>query len=102
MFSFSEWSDIDLVAQAILFLVAGFDTVSTAMSFLLYELAVNPDVQERLVQEIRDNDAKNGGKFDFDSIQKLPYLDMVVSGKTVESKILFHKYLSARLTQMGG
>ncbi|KAJ8728443.1 hypothetical protein PYW08_016828 [Mythimna loreyi] len=74
-----EWSDTDLTAQAILFFVAGFETVSTAMSFLMYELAVHPDIQERLAQEIRDNDAKHGGKFDFNSIQNLTYLDMVIS-----------------------
>nr|QEL53083.1 cytochrome P450 CYP9A101 [Mythimna separata] len=74
-----EWADKDLVAQAFLFLIAGFETVSSSMSFLLYELAVNPDVQERLVQEIREHDAKNGGLFDFNSIQNMTYLDMVVS-----------------------
>ncbi|NP_001341723.1 cytochrome P450 CYP9A17v2 [Helicoverpa armigera] len=73
------WTDEDLIAQAVLFFIAGFETVSSGMSFLLYELAVNPDVQERLAQEIKENDAKNGGKFDFNSIQNLQYMDMVVS-----------------------
>ncbi|KAJ8728456.1 hypothetical protein PYW08_016841 [Mythimna loreyi] len=74
-----EWSDTDLVAQAILFLYAGFDTVSTTMSFLLYELAVNPDVQERLAQEIREHDAETSGKIDYNTLQDMMYLDMVVS-----------------------
>ncbi|CAB3248301.1 unnamed protein product [Arctia plantaginis] len=74
-----EWSDDDLVAQAVLFFLAGFDTVSTAMSFLLYELACNPDIQERLVQEIKENDIKTEGNIDFNSVQKMVYLDMVVS-----------------------
>ncbi|CAH1645264.1 unnamed protein product [Spodoptera littoralis] len=74
-----EWSDIDIVSQAFLFFIAGFETISTTMSFMMYELAVNPDVQERLAQEIREHDAKNGGKFDFNSIQSMKYMDMVVS-----------------------
>nr|AAP80766.1 cytochrome P450 [Spodoptera litura] len=74
-----EWTDEDLVAQAVLFFIAGFEAVSSSMSFLLYELAVNPDVQERLAQEIKETDAKNGGKFDFNSIQNMVYMDMVVS-----------------------
>ncbi|XP_050560869.1 cytochrome P450 9e2-like [Spodoptera frugiperda] len=74
-----EWTDTDLVAQAALFLFAGFDTISTAMSFILYELALNQDVQERLVREIREYDAKNNGKLDYNSIQNMTYLDMVVS-----------------------
>uniref|UniRef100_A0A2A4JEN6 unspecific monooxygenase n=1 Tax=Heliothis virescens TaxID=7102 RepID=A0A2A4JEN6_HELVI len=73
------WKDEDLVAQAFLFFIAGFETVSATMSFLLYELAVNPDIQERLAQEVRDHDDKNGGKFDFNSIQSMKYMDMVVS-----------------------
>ncbi|KOB68945.1 Microsomal cytochrome P450 [Operophtera brumata] len=73
------WSDEDLVSQAFLFFLAGFETVSSTMSFLLHELAVNPDVQERLVQEIRENDEKSGGKFDYSSIQNMTYMDMVVS-----------------------
>ncbi|CAH1645266.1 unnamed protein product [Spodoptera littoralis] len=76
---FAEWSDNDLVAQAFLFFVAGFETISSSVCFLLHELAVNPDVQERLAQEIREYDAKNGGKFDFNSIQSMKYMDNVVS-----------------------
>ncbi|XP_026318086.1 cytochrome P450 9e2-like [Hyposmocoma kahamanoa] len=73
------WSDNDLCAQAILFFVAGFETVSSAISFLLYELAINPDVQEKLYQEIRENEAKTNGKFDYNSIMNMVYLDKVIS-----------------------
>ncbi|CAG9785903.1 unnamed protein product [Diatraea saccharalis] len=73
------WTDTDLIAQAVLFFIAGFETVSSAMSFALHELAVNPDVQDKLVAEIRENEKKNGGKFDYNSIQNMVYMDMVVS-----------------------
>ncbi|KOB74839.1 Cytochrome P450, partial [Operophtera brumata] len=73
------WSDDDLTAQAVLFFIAGFETVSSTMSFLLHELALHPDIQERLAEEIRENEQKNGGKFDYNSIQSMTYLDMVVS-----------------------
>ncbi|KAI8436351.1 hypothetical protein MSG28_004385 [Choristoneura fumiferana] len=66
-------------AQAALFFVGGFETISTAMTFLMYELAVNPEIQERLVQEIKDHDKANDGKFDYNSIRSMTYLDMVVS-----------------------
>nr|AAR37015.1 cytochrome P450 [Helicoverpa armigera] len=74
-----EWTEDDLTAQAVLFFVAGYETISSAMAFLIYELAVHPEVQEKLAKEIREHDAKNGGKFDFNSIQNMPYLDMVIS-----------------------
>nr|BAM73826.1 cytochrome P450 [Bombyx mori] len=73
------WTDDDLVAQAVLFFVAGFETVSSAMTFLLHELALNPEVQEKLVEEIQENEKNNNGKFDYNSIQNMVYLDMVVS-----------------------
>ncbi|KAI8436349.1 hypothetical protein MSG28_004383 [Choristoneura fumiferana] len=73
------WSDNDLTAQAAFFVFAGFETVSTAMTFLMYELAVNPEIQERLAREIKDHDKANGGKFDYNSVQTMTYLDMVVS-----------------------
>lgn len=76
----AAWSDMDLVAQAVIFLFAGLETVSTTMGFLLHELAVNPECQERLVQEIRENEKRNDGKFDYSSIQQMTYLDMLVSG----------------------
>lgn len=81
--SIVAWADNDLIAQAILFFIAGFETVSSAMTFTLHELAMNPDVQDKLVAEIRENNAKNGGKFDYNSIQNMTYMDMVVSGTII-------------------
>ncbi|CAH0667045.1 unnamed protein product [Chilo suppressalis] len=74
-----DWSNIDLIAQAVLFFLAGFETVSTAMTFALYQMAATPEIQEKLIQEIKENDIKNGGKFDFHSIQNMTYMDMVIS-----------------------
>ncbi|CAH0723081.1 unnamed protein product, partial [Brenthis ino] len=73
------WSDMDLTAQAVLFFIAGFETISTAMSFVLHELAVHPDVQERLVEEIKEQHIKNNGKLNFNAIQSMTYMDMVTS-----------------------
>ncbi|KAM3966418.1 cytochrome P450 9e2-like [Aphomia sociella] len=73
------WTENDIIAQAAIFFVAGFEGVSAIMSFALHELAINPNIQEKLVQEIRDNNAMNGDKFDYNSIQNMKYLDMFVS-----------------------
>nr|QPF77610.1 cytochrome P450 monooxygenase CYP9A151 [Ostrinia furnacalis] len=74
-----DWSQDDLIAQTMVFLIGGFETVSSSMAFALHELAINPDIQERLVKEIKEYNAKNGGKLDFNDLQKMPYMDMVVS-----------------------
>ncbi|XP_068979726.1 cytochrome P450 6k1-like [Bombus flavifrons] len=69
----------DLVAQAAVFFIAGFETSATTISFTLYELALNPDIQETLRAEIHDALANTDGKITYDMIMKLPYLDMVIS-----------------------
>lgn len=67
--------------------MAGLDTVSTAMTFIIHELALNPEVQQKLVEEIKEYDQKNGGKLDFTSIQSMKYMDMVVSGEWSTQRI---------------
>ncbi|VVC90086.1 unnamed protein product [Leptidea sinapis] len=49
------------------------------MSFALHELALHPEVQERLAQEIKDTHERSKGKLDFNLIQNMQYMDMVVS-----------------------
>ncbi|XP_063381275.1 uncharacterized protein LOC134667798 [Cydia fagiglandana] len=75
----SVWTDDDLIAQAVIFFVAGFEGVAQAMTFLVYELTLNPEAQDKLVQEIMENERRNGGKFNYTSVQEMTYLDMVVS-----------------------
>lgn len=69
----------DITSQALIFFFAGFDTISTAMCFGSYELAVNKDVQDRLREEIRTTYKENDGKITYDVLLKMKYLDMVVS-----------------------
>lgn len=74
-------TDDDVVAQAVLFFFAGFDTISTVLSFLAYELAVNPDVQKKLQKEINDVVNASQGKVSYDTLLSMKYLDQVISGK---------------------
>lgn len=71
-----DWTDDDLIAQCMGFLLAGFDTVSTLMCFTVHELALNIDVQEKLYAEIEQTFS---GTFDYEALSKMKYLDMVVS-----------------------
>ncbi|PSN43535.1 hypothetical protein C0J52_03712 [Blattella germanica] len=73
------FDDIDIAAGATTFFLDGFETSAGVLSFNLYCLACNPEVQEKLRQEISNATKENGGALDYDSIQKLPYLDMVFS-----------------------
>jgi cytochrome P450 family 9 len=91
------WDDDDLAAQCFLFFLGGFDTVNslnhskdrmlnmlifqvaTTMSFMAHELAVNPDAQQKLYEEIKEmNDDLDGKMINYEQIQKLKYLDQVL------------------------
>ncbi|XP_055530200.1 probable cytochrome P450 9f2 [Wyeomyia smithii] len=74
------WTENELIAQCFLFFLAGFDTVSTGMTFLTYELTINPDIQARLHEEITQTEQSlNGKPLCYEVLQKMPYMDMVVS-----------------------
>ena len=45
-------SRTEIVAQAVLFFLAGYDTTATTISFLAYNLACHPDKQDKLIEEI--------------------------------------------------
>ena len=44
----------DILSQVKTFLFAGHDTTATNISFCIYELSRNPDIEKRLVDEIRE------------------------------------------------
>lgn len=74
-------SSLDIVSQCIVFFFAGFQTVSTALSFALYELALHQDIQSKLRKEI--NKHAVNGKVSYEALGEMPYLDMVVTGKYI-------------------
>lgn len=73
----------EIAAQMYVFLVAGFETTATALSLTLYELAKHQDIQSRLREEIEEVIANCGenGEVSFEAMQKMKYLDQVISGK---------------------
>jgi len=72
--------DIDeMTAQAFVFFIAGFESVSTIMCFILYELAVNPDIQNKLKTEIEDILNDTNSKLTYKTINGMKYLKAVVA-----------------------
>lgn len=47
-------SDLEIREQALVLLLAGYDTTSTALTFALHLLGQDPQVQERAREEVRD------------------------------------------------
>jgi len=69
------------VAQALAFLIAGFQSSSSTLTFALYELALHPEIQQSLRAEIMQVLKKHDGKLTYDGIKEMLYLDRVVSGE---------------------
>lgn len=74
-------SSLDIVSQCIVFFFAGFQTISTALCFAIYELGLHQDIQSELRKEIKKH-AVNG-KVSYETLQDMPYMDMVVTGKYI-------------------
>ena len=79
----SELTDIDITAQAMIFFLAGFESVSVLMCFMCHELALHPDIQERLQNEVDETRKECGGKLTYEALMKMKYMDMVMSGTTI-------------------
>lgn len=69
---------LEAAAQAYVFYLAGFETTSTTVTYCLYEMAFNQDIQRKLQEEI-DATKKKHGSFTYNSINEMSYLHMVVS-----------------------
>ena len=52
-------TDEEINAHAIILMLSAYETTSIAVSFTSYQLAVNPDVQRKLQEDIDDYFEKN-------------------------------------------
>jgi cytochrome P450 len=93
----SEIDGDDFVGQAFQFLVAGFETSGSPTSFALYELALHPEIQNRLRAEIMQVMNKHNGQVTYDGIQEIPYLDMVVSGLLIDTGCIIIRTFNRKL-----
>jgi cytochrome P450 len=59
-------------------MIAGYETTATTLSFCSYELALNPECQEKLFEEINSAIDSNE-EISYETLAKLPYLDSVIS-----------------------
>ncbi|NXF01266.1 CP3A9 protein, partial [Smithornis capensis] len=76
--SYKALTDKEILSQAFIFIFAGYEPTSNTLCFLAYELAMHPDVQQKLLQEI-DTVLPNKAPLTYESLMKLEYLDMVLN-----------------------
>ena len=69
----------EIVAQCIVFLLAGYETTSNTLGLTCYHLASFPEVQDKLQKEIDKVWTEEEQMPSYDTVRDLPYLDMVIS-----------------------
>ncbi|CAH4038208.1 unnamed protein product [Pieris brassicae] len=71
-------TDNDIWAQAVAFLFAGFETSSSVLSFMLYELSFRPDLQDKMYEELIEAKKSQNGSLDLTIQADLKYLNCVI------------------------
>lgn len=74
-----QFTDNLLTANVLMFYIAGFETTASTLAYLLYELAMNPDVQDKLRAEIKSVVGKHDGTINYDVLHDMKYMNTVIS-----------------------
>lgn len=71
----------EIAAQVFVFFFGGFETSSTTMTYALYELAINTDIQQKARKEINRIYEKYGNEINYEGIMEMSYLEQIIYGK---------------------
>lgn len=71
----------ELAAQVFLFFIAGFETSASTMTWALYELAMNQDIQDKAREHIKAVLEEHKGELDYDCAMSMTYIDQILQGK---------------------
>lgn len=74
-----EMTEEDIIAQAFIFFLAGFDASSRLMCFASHLLSHHSAIQERLRQEIDTILGEEQGDISYETLGRMKYMDMVLS-----------------------
>ncbi|CAF3403288.1 unnamed protein product, partial [Rotaria sp. Silwood2] len=66
----------EILPNIFLFMVAGYETTSTALAYSTYVLATRLEIQDKLIEEINHHDWNNNNvEEDYETANNLSYLD---------------------------
>uniref|UniRef100_A0A0L8FX30 Cytochrome P450 n=1 Tax=Octopus bimaculoides TaxID=37653 RepID=A0A0L8FX30_OCTBM len=67
-------TDDEILAQCVIFFLAGYETTTSSLTFFTHLMAINPEPQQKIYEEIID--VLGEDLPDYDNVTKLTYLDM--------------------------
>ena len=78
----TKLDDEEMIAQMATFILAGHETTAATLNWIFYELAKNPEFQEKLRTEIAlkraEVQARGDADFTMDDLESMPYLQATI------------------------
>ncbi|XP_061401522.1 cytochrome P450 6a9-like [Musca vetustissima] len=68
----------EVAAQAFLFMLAGYESTSSTLTYALYELAQNQEVQEKARHEVMEVLRRHNGSLGYECLRELVYLEQIM------------------------
>ena len=75
----SKLTNEEIVGQCVIFLLAGYETSSNTLGNIIYQLALNQEVQDELRQDIMQALKTNPGSKLYDIAHNIEYMDCVIN-----------------------
>ncbi|KAG5863635.1 hypothetical protein JTB14_017880 [Gonioctena quinquepunctata] len=69
----------EIAAQSFIFFLGGYETASTTISFASYELAMSPDIQKKVRNEIHEVLRKYNNEITYEGVMEMHYLEKVIN-----------------------
>ncbi len=74
-----NFSMTELRNELVTMLIAGNETTALTISWALCELAKNPDIQNRLIQEVKEMSLPTGEENTFQFLKQVPFMSQVIN-----------------------
>ncbi|KAJ8364014.1 hypothetical protein SKAU_G00128450 [Synaphobranchus kaupii] len=71
-------TDHEILSQSMMYIFAGYETSSSTLTFLAYNLATNPEIMKKLQEEI-DEVFPNKAPVTYEAVMQMEYLDMALN-----------------------